>query len=112
MAVRYLMLVCVDNEAEAYRADQDNIRDWAAHLDARWARVVGDRLRPQAEAFSVAVRRGRVVVQDGPYTETRELIGGFDVIDCASREEAVELASRHPMARFGRVELRPTWPLF
>jgi hypothetical protein len=111
-AVRYLMLVCADVEAEAYRADEDNIRDWVAQLEARRARVVGDRLRPQSEAFSVAVRKGRVVVRDGPYAETKELIGGFDVIDCASREEAVELASRHPMARFGRIELRPTWPLF
>jgi hypothetical protein len=106
------MLVCADVEAEAYRADEDNIRDWVAQLEARRARVVGDRLRPQSEAFSVAVRKGRVVVRDGPYAETKELIGGFDVIDCASREEAVELASRHPMARFGRIELRPTWPLF
>ena len=51
------------------------------------------------------------MVRDGPYAETKELIGGFDVIDCASRAEAVELASRHPMARFGRIELRPAWPM-
>ena len=109
--MRYLMLVCADAEAEPDRAEEDTIEAWIAHLNQRRARVVGDRLRPQSEAFSVAQRKGRTVVRDGPYTETKELIGGFDVIDCASREEAVELASRHPMARFGRIELRPTWPL-
>jgi hypothetical protein len=69
------------------------------------------RLRPQSQSFSVAVREGRTVVSDGPYAETKELIGGFDVIECASREEAVDVASRHPMARFGRIELRPSWPM-
>ena len=109
--MRYLMLVCADSEAEPYRAEEDTIETWIADLHQRRARLVGDRLRPQAEAFSVAQRKGRTVVRDGPYTETKELIGGFDVIECASREEAVAIASRHPMARFGRIELRPTWPL-
>jgi hypothetical protein len=105
------MFVCADPEAEPYRADQDTIEEWVALLDKRGARIVGDRLRPQSQAFSVAVRQGRTVVRDGPYAETNELIGGFDVIECASREEAVDLVSRHPMARFGRIELRPTWPM-
>jgi hypothetical protein len=109
--MRYLMFVCADPEAEPYRAEEDRIHDWLALLQQRGARIVGDRLRPQAQAFSVALRKGRVVVTDGPYAETKELIGGFDVIECASRGEAVELASRHPMARFGRIELRPVWPL-
>ncbi len=108
--MRYLMLVCADSEAEPYRPEEDTIEAWVTEVQKRRARVVGDRLRPQSEAFSVALRQGRTEVRDGPYTETKELIGGFDVIDCNSREEAVDIASRHPMARFGRIELRPTWP--
>jgi hypothetical protein len=48
-------------------------------------------------------------VTDGPFAETREWIGGFDLLDCASIEEAVEIASKHPMARFGTIEVRPLW---
>jgi hypothetical protein len=109
--MRYLMLVCADPEAEPYRAEEDTIDAWLALLEERGAGITGDRLRPPSEALSVAVRQGQVVLTQGPYVDPLERIAGFDVIECASREEAVELASRHPMARFGRIELRPTWPL-
>jgi hypothetical protein len=56
-------------------------------------------------------RRGdRVLVTDGPFAETKESILGDDLLECASLEEAIEVASAHPMARFGRLELRPAWP--
>ena len=42
---------------------------------------------------------------------TKEWIAGFDLLDCASLDEAIAVAARHPMARFGSIELRPFWPL-
>ena len=41
--------------------------------------------------------------------ETKEWITGFDLLDCADLDEAIEVASKHPMARFGRIEIRPFW---
>jgi hypothetical protein len=58
----------------------------------------------------VRVRGGRRIVTDGPFAETKEVILGFDLLECADMEEAIELAAQHPMARFGRLELRPVWP--
>ena len=71
----------------------------------------GDRLRPPADAKTVRRRDGKVTVTDGPFAETHEWIAGFDILECADLDEAIELASRHPMATSGIIELRPAWPL-
>lgn len=75
------------------------------------AHVRGDRLRPIEDATLVRVRDGEVLVTDGPFTESKEWIAGYDLIEAADLDEAIEIASKHPMARFGRIELRPVWPL-
>jgi hypothetical protein len=108
--MRFLFLVCTDATAEPYNAADDNINTWVSELDERGARVMGDRLRPYEEAVAVKRRDGKVVVSDGPFAEAKEVIGGFDVIECADRDEAIEIASKHPMARFGQIEVRAFWP--
>jgi hypothetical protein len=47
---------------------------------------------------------------DGPFAETKERIAGFDLLECADLNMAIEIASKHPMARFGKIEIRPFWP--
>ena len=51
--------------------------------------------------------KGKVLVPEGPFAETREWIGGFDLLERADRDEAVKIAAKHPMARFGRIEVHP-----
>jgi len=108
--MKFLMLVQSDREAEPYTPEGDDAPDWAAEADASGARLDGDRLRPAEEAKGVRVRGGRLLVTDGPFAETKEAIVGYDVLQCADLDEAIELASRHPMARYGRLELRAVWP--
>jgi hypothetical protein len=48
-------------------------------------------------------------VLDGPFAETKEQVAGFDIIDCADLDEAIEIASKHPCAGLGTVEVRPLW---
>jgi hypothetical protein len=55
----------------------------------------------------VRVRDGKRYVTDGPFTESKEWICGFDILECDSMDETVELAARHPMARNGQLEIRP-----
>ena len=57
------------------------------------------------------MRKGEVLITDGPFTESKEWIAGFDILECEDLDEAIEIASRHPMAREGRLELRPFWPM-
>jgi hypothetical protein len=49
------------------------------------------------------------MLSDGPFAETKEQIAGFDVIECEDLDEAIEVASKHPVATFGAIEVRPFW---
>jgi hypothetical protein len=84
---------------------------WVDALETRGAYKFGDRLRPSAEAKTVRVRGNEVAVNDGPFAQTEERICGYDLIECAGLDEAVEIASKHPMAKYGAIEVRPVWPL-
>lgn len=106
--MKFLMLVCVDGPPPG---PVDPIEPWAELTAQRGVRITGDRLKPAAEATTVRVREGEVLVSDGPFAEAKEYIGGFDVLDCRDLDEAIEIASRHPVAKFGGLELRPFWPM-
>ncbi|WBU38186.1 YciI family protein [Homoserinibacter sp. YIM 151385] len=108
--MQYLLFIIGDPAAPAYVPEEDNIEEWVQEVDRRGIGRVGDRLRPPADATTVTVRDGRTILTAGPFAETAEWIAGFDLIDVDSLDEAVEIAAKHPMARFGRVEVRPTWP--
>ena len=105
--MRYMMFVCMDPAAEKFDPRQDNIDEWVAEMEGRKVRILGNRLEDLNHATTVRRRDGKVVVTDGPFAETKEWIVGFDLLDCADLDEAIEIASKHPMARFGRLELRP-----
>jgi hypothetical protein len=118
--MKFMMLVCVDptqfadDEAQdTSDADNDNTGSfpWLDDVIARGIRLHGDRLRPAEEAKTVLVRDGEVLVSDGPFAETKEIICGYDMLECASLEEAVRVASAHPVARFGKIEVREVWTL-
>lgn len=109
--MQYLMLVCVDpDHSEADAAAAPDIEEWVERHDESGARVLGDRLRPPTNAKTVRVRNGELLVTDGPFAESKEWIGGFDVIEAADINEAIAIAAGHPMAYAGRIEVRPFWP--
>jgi hypothetical protein len=108
--MRYMMFVATDPTAEPYDPAEDKIDEWANEGIKRGIYVMGERLRPVEDATTVRVRSGEVLVTDGPFTESKEWIAGFDILECENLDEAIDFASRHPMARFGRLELRPFWP--
>ncbi len=117
--MKYLLLVCWDTEkmdaqaepapADAPTANEDEGFPWLDDLQARGKWVTGDQLAPPHRARSVRVRGGKSLVTDGPFAETKEAVGGFDVIECDSLEEAVEIAAGHPVAQLGTIEVRPLW---
>jgi hypothetical protein len=109
--MEYLLFIVSDPAAPAYVPEEDNIEEWAAEVESRKVARTGNRLRPPSDATTVTVRDGRTILTDGPFTETKEWIAGFDLIDVADLDEAIEIAAKHPMARFGRVEVRPVWPM-
>jgi len=105
--MKYMMLVCTDTEPDTDRSDEPDIEVWVAENDANGRRIDGHQLAPSGSATTVRVRNGELLVSDGPFAETKEMIVGFDLLECADLDEAIEVARTHPMARGGRIELRP-----
>jgi hypothetical protein len=114
--MKYLLLVCWDagrmdaeSEPEPTDAPEEDSFPWLDDVQARGIWITGDRLAPPRRARSVRVRDRKVIVTDGPFAETKEAVGGFDLIECGSLEEAVEIAGGHPAAQGGTIEVRPLW---
>ncbi|MBK5331386.1 MAG: hypothetical protein JJD93_05410 [Ilumatobacteraceae bacterium] len=109
--MEYMLFIATDTEPEPSDTGGTTIEEWLEEGERRGIRKQGDRLRPATDATTVRVRKGELLVTDGPFTESKEWIAGFDIVDCADLDQAVDYASRHPMARFGRIEIRPFWPM-
>jgi hypothetical protein len=114
--MKFLMLVCWDTERmnalmepAPGEAQEDEGFPWLDDLQARGIWVTGDQLAPPRRSKSVRVRDGKKMGTDGPFVETKEVVGGFDLLECGSLEEAVEIASEHPVAQIGTIEVRPLW---
>src|SRR5690348_11722195 len=105
--MKYLMFVCSDPEPDTDKANEPDINVWVAENDAAGRRLHGWVLAPAASATTVRVRNGDLLVTDGPFAETKEGIVGFDLLECADLDEAIAVARAHPMARAGRLEIRP-----
>ena len=105
---RYMMLVCTDPAVDPREFDHiEPVDPWVTEMDGRGIRRFGSELEPPGAARTVRVRDSHAIVTDGPFAETKEQIAGFDVLECADLDEAIEVAARHPMARLGVLEVRP-----
>jgi hypothetical protein len=113
--MRYALLVSIDENKEL--TEEDIERQYAEfmgfqdEMEARGVLISRERLRPTSLATTVRVRDEGLVLADGPFAETKEQIAGFYVVDCADLDEAIEIASRNPGARYGTVEVRPVWEI-
>jgi len=83
---------------------------WCDEMDARGVRLLGHVLGPPAETRTIRTRAGETTVGDGPVTEPNLRVAGFNILDCADLDEALEVAAKNPGASFGVLELRPIEP--
>ncbi|PZG18695.1 hypothetical protein C1I95_13040 [Micromonospora craterilacus] len=105
--MKYMMLVCTDVEPDPEPGNYPDVEVWVAENDAAGRRLQGAQLAPASTATTVRVRNGQLLVSDGPFAEVKEMIVGFDLLECADLDEAIEVARAHPMAWAGRIEIRP-----
>ncbi|WAU81546.1 SgcJ/EcaC family oxidoreductase [Streptomyces sp. Qhu-G9] len=105
--MKYMLLVRGEDSDDPAAGEPVGL--WAAEQGARGVRLHGHRLRPSTETVTVRVRDGEVLRTDGPFAETKEIVGGFDVLECRDLDEALEVAARHPGAADGSVEVRGLW---
>jgi len=93
--------------AEQRSAIPDAVSAWVTEMDARGVREQGHVLQPVSEAATVRIRCGEPVIASGPLLDADPQISGFNILDCSDLDEAIEVASKHPVAAFGILELRP-----
>lgn len=111
--MKFLLLVYTDDALlEALPAGEADamMRGCLAHADelrAQGCLLDFQQLESAKTAKSVRVRNGRASVVDGPFAETKELLGGFNLIEADSYDEAVRIAMELPWARTGCIEVRP-----
>jgi hypothetical protein len=94
------------------RALYDSMLKFSADLKARGLLTVSQSLRSDAEAVRVQVRQGKRTLIDGPFAEAKEMVGGYFLLTCKTREEAVAIAAECPAAQWATVEVREFGPCF
>jgi hypothetical protein len=113
--MQYLALIYGDESVwETFSEEQRNAayEEYTAFAEeARAAGVLkdGDELEPTSTATTVRVRNDETLVTDGPYTELKEALGGYFVLECASIDDACSWAAKIPGAAHGAVEVRPIY---
>lgn len=108
--MQYMLIHCFDQslgltEEQEAKADAD-LSSWLEKTHRAGVRLHGARLRDFGEARTVRVRSGEALVSDGPFAETKEQVAGYDIIECANLNEAIKVASEHPTAWLGSIEVR------
>lgn len=94
------------------RARYARMLDFSAALKSRGLLTASQSLKSDAEGVRVQVRAGRSMLIDGPFSEAKEMVGGFFLLSCESREQAVAIAAECPAAEWATVEVREFGPCF
>ncbi len=111
--MRFLCLVYFENTIWDSISPEEDIRltDESLAYDGVLARgghfIAANALQPTETATTLRVRNGQVTSKDGPFAETKEVLGGFILIEARDKQEALTLAAGIPMARYGSIEVRP-----
>jgi len=115
--MRYLLLICSNEQQIGAMSEAEGsamLGEYGKFMEEMGKRGVlqgGERLQPTTTAATVQVRNGRVLTSDGPFAETKEQLGGYFLVDCKDRDEALEIAAKIPGARLGTIEVRPIWEM-
>lgn len=111
-----MQFLCLIYEAESLmstRSDEENgkmftdYRSFTEAVKETGQLVAGDALQPTDTATTIRVRNNKTLITDGPFAETKEQLGGYYLLECASLDEAIEQAAKIPGAVFGSIEVRP-----
>jgi hypothetical protein len=104
--VKYVCLVYGDEQLLKTVSDSECV-GWGQKLRNSGRYVAAEALQSVRTAKTVRVRGGKPVITDGPFTESKEFLAGFYLIDASDLDEAVQIASQIPPARIGSIEVRP-----
>ena len=113
--MQYMLILHADENAFAHLPKEAEVAGMAQYfayneaLKKAKVYVGGERLQPSGTTSTVRVIDGKTKVQDGPFAETKEQVGGFYIIDVPNLDEALKWAAKCPGAHHGTVEVRAIW---
>ena len=111
---QYMLLVYEEEVDPAEQAEREQVTPMLVELHAGLREaglLVGvQRLHSVQSATSVRVRDGEIEITDGPFAVTKEVLAGYYVLECADLDEALQHATRLPMAPWATIEVRPVMP--
>ena len=114
----YMLLIVEPTEQRRSRSDAEGravyerMLKFGAGLKERGLLLASESLKSQTDAVRLQVRGGRSQVVDGPFSEAKEMVGGFFLVDCKTRDEAVAIAAACPAAEWCTVEVRALGPCY
>ena len=114
----YMLLIVEPTEQRRSRSDAEGravyerMLKFGAGLKERGLLLASESLKSQTDAVRLQVRGGRTQVVDGPFSEAKEMVGGFFLVDCKTRDEAVAIAAACPAAEWCTVEVRELGPCY
>jgi len=104
--MQYVLFILAERNAKVAPDEMQRMGKYAGELVQAGKMRGGAPLMPEVQGARIRKRGGKLIVTDGPFTETKEVIGGFFLFEADSREEALEIASHCPAAESGTLELR------
>lgn len=104
--MKYLCLVYLSKE-HWHSCPDPTCAAYGQSLQQSGRLLAAEPLHPIETATTVRVRQGEVLLQDGPFAETKEQLAGFYLVDAHDLNEAIRIASKIPPAKFGSIEVRP-----
>jgi hypothetical protein len=111
--MKYLLLIYDDPKVWANFSEQEvgqymgEYRQLSQQISESGHMLAGAQLQPETTATTVRIRDGKRLVHDGPFAETREVLGGYYLVEAKDLDEAIGIAARIPSARVGTIEVRP-----
>ena len=114
----YMLLILEPRGQRAARTPEEGKAAWdimnrfADDLKERDILKAVASLKPDAQGSRVQVRSGKSTLLDGPFAEAKEMVGGFFLLDCETKEEALEIARQCPAAQWATVEVREVGPCY
>lgn len=108
--MKYMLFIypdpTVELSVEERAAIPSAVGGWIAEMAARGVREQGHALAQAGDSKTIRIRGGELTIHDGPASDLPAQIAGFNILDCADPDEAMEVAAKHPVAAFGTLELR------